>query len=73
MEVEAKFEIDFNQIQERNDLVYAVNEEKPFTGKVIYSNKNNVLTLSKEYKNGVLHGESIYFYENGHKERLGEF
>lgn len=50
-------EIDSAQLQERAGIFYAVNENKPFSGKVTY-NSEKVINL----KNGTLHGKTIVWY-----------
>lgn len=61
-------EIDISQKQIRNGVVYTVNEDKPFTGKVVGKYKNGQEKLVENFKNGKFEGEQVYYYESGQIE-----
>lgn len=61
-------EIDISQKQIRNGVVYTVNQNKPFTGKVVGKYKNGQQKLVENFKNGKFEGEQVYYYENGQIE-----
>lgn len=70
-------EIDISEKQVRNGIVYTVNEEKPFTGKVVGKYSNGKDKIIEKFKNGKFDGEQIYYYDNGQIEekityKLGE-
>lgn len=70
-------EIDISEKQVRNGIVYTVNEEKPFTGKVVGKYNNGKEKLIEKFKDGKFDGEQIYYYDNGQIEekityKLGE-
>lgn len=49
------------QIQERNGLMYFVNELSPFSGKVVEKVKDCVEN-KESFKNGLKNGEQVYYY-----------
>ena len=61
-------EIDISQKQIRNGVVYTVNEDKPFTGKIVGKYENGQKKLVENFKNGKFEGEQVYYYENGQIE-----
>lgn len=70
-------EIDYSQKQIRNGIVYTVNADTPFTGKVVAKYSNGQKKLIEKFKDGKFDGEQIYYYENGQIEdkidyKLGE-
>ena len=56
-------------MQERNDLVYTVNQEKPFTGVVVKNYENGQKELEQRYKNGLKHGTWTEGIRMGKKEK----
>ncbi|WP_291255188.1 hypothetical protein [Fusobacterium sp.] len=70
-------EIDYSQKQVRNGIVYTVNADTPFTGKVVDKYSNGQKKLVEKFKDGKFDGEQVYYYENGQIEdkidyKLGE-
>lgn len=64
-------EIDISQKQVRKGIVYTINEDKPFTGKVVGKYENGQNKLVEKFKEGKFDGEKIYYYENGQiKEKI---
>lgn len=58
--------VDYSEVIPKNDIVYEISTDKPFTGKVeIYFENSKQLNFSAEYKKGVPHGETVKYYENG--------
>jgi len=60
---------------QRNGLVYAKGSEKPFTGVLTGTSRNegyrnHPCRFEKEYKEGKLHGRSTYYYLNGKTESI---
>ena len=49
-------EIDISKKQERNGIVYIINESKPYSGKIIKKYANGQILLLMSYKNGKLDG-----------------
>ena len=63
--------IDISQKQVRNGLVYTVNEEIPYTGKVIGKYSDGKDKLIEHFKDGKFNGEQLYYYDNGQvKEKI---
>ena len=58
-------EIDISQKQVRKGIVYTINEDKPFTGKVVGKYENGQNKLVEKFKEGKFDVEQIYYYENG--------
>lgn len=64
-------EIDISQKQIRKGIVYTVNEDKPFTGKVTGKYSDGKEKLVENFKDGKFDGEQTYYYENGQiKEKI---
>jgi hypothetical protein len=62
-------EIKAAQLQKRGDgLHYAVNEEKPYSGKVVELYGNGQKQFEISYKNGAIDGKWISWYVNGQKK-----
>lgn len=59
-----KREINIKQINYRNDIAYAINEEKPFNGIINTYSKKGYLYSSQKTKNG-LRETYTTFYPNG--------
>lgn len=58
-------EIDISKKQERNGIVYIINESKPYYGKILRKYDNGQILLLMSYKNGKLDGKYVHFYRNG--------
>lgn len=58
----------------RRGLLYRIGGESPFTGLVIgkgrESRHTQPMIYRKSYKNGVLHGETYFYYPNGKVESI---
>ncbi len=58
----------------RRGLVYKIGGNAPFTGIVIGKGREprhtQAMTFNKSYKNGLLHGESYFYYPNGKIESI---
>ena len=62
-------EISSEKLQQRGDnLYYAVNENKPYSGKVVDTYKSEQKRAEITYKNGKLHGVSTRWYSDGQKK-----
>lgn len=62
-------EITSEQLQKRRDnLYYAVNEEKPYSGKVVKLYKSGQKRTERTFKNGKLHGLSSEWNFDGQKK-----
>lgn len=67
-------EIKPEQLQKRGDgLFYAVNEEKPYSGKVIELYQSGQKRTEISYENGAVDGQWISWYVNGEKARQGRY
>jgi len=67
-------EINSEQLQKRgDDLYYAVNEEKPYSGKVVELYGSGQKRSEISYKNGAIDGQWISWYVNGQKESQGRY
>jgi len=61
-------EINSENLQQRGDeLYYAVNEEKPYSGKVVETYENGQKRVERTFKNGKLHGLSTTWDSDGQK------
>ena len=58
-------EVDISQKQDRNGIVYVVNGEKPFSGKMIGKYENGQVEVSETFKDGKFNGQQISYYRNG--------
>ncbi len=64
-------EIDISKKQVRNGVVYTVNSDTPFSGKIIGKYPNGQTEVLENYINGKPNGEQISYYENGQiKEKI---
>ena len=59
--------------QFRNEKVYIINEEKPFTGSLVEEFENGQEASKMSYYNGVLDGEFIFYYEDGQIREKGRY
>jgi antitoxin component YwqK of YwqJK toxin-antitoxin module len=62
-----------NHIQNRNGVIYEVNSETPFRGKLVMYHDNGQKELDTNYKNGWMYGEYTHWYKNGQKSEQGTF
>ena len=64
-------EVDLSKKQVRDGIVYVVNENQPFTGKLISKFDNGQIEVSEQYRNGQADGPQISYYSNGQiKEKV---
>ncbi len=66
-------EADIAQIQRRNGIAYAVNEESPFSGKVTGLFPNGQRSHEENFINGKTDGLAREWYENGQLRIEGAF
>lgn len=66
-------EISSDKLQERNGIYYAVNETKPYSGKVIDLHDNGQKRYENEYEDGLLDGLSTRWNSNGQKQYENEY
>ncbi|MCP4694812.1 MAG: hypothetical protein GY859_42685 [Desulfobacterales bacterium] len=62
-----------NQTIARDGHIFRKGEAEPFSGIVMgktFSESGEALTYEKRYKNGILNGETKYYYDNGNLERM---
>lgn len=67
--------VDISKTMQRNGRVYSIEDDEPFSGIVTGKGHNegyrrNGFTYKKEYKNGLLHGKSYYYYPSGKIESV---
>ena len=58
-------EVDISKKQERNGIVYIINESKPYSGKILRKYDNGQILLLMSYKNGKLDGLYKKYHYNG--------
>ena len=67
-------EIEKHDTVTRGGLVYQKGQEQPFTGYVVGKSRedyrNELCVFKKEYKNGLLNGDSKFWYPNGKLESV---
>ena len=63
--------MDINNLIERNGLLYTLNDNKPYTGKVFSFNEKGHKESEMTYKNGKQDGLFTYWHENGKKKWEG--
>jgi antitoxin component YwqK of YwqJK toxin-antitoxin module len=66
-------EIKQRELVVRNGTAYAINEEKPYSGKVTSSGGVYSGPSESTYKDGKLHGPYISWYKSGQKKKEGMF
>ena len=49
----------------KNDKIYVIGENKPYTGAFIKKYENGDLAKINRFKNGILHGKQETYYKNG--------
>jgi uncharacterized protein len=62
--------INYDKLQDRNGLLYMVNNDEPFTGEIV-SYRNGKIELEGNVKDGLKEGLWIYYYPNGQKKMEG--
>jgi antitoxin component YwqK of YwqJK toxin-antitoxin module len=60
--------MDINNLIERNGLLYTLNDNKSYTGKVFSFNEKGHKESEMTYKDGKKDGKWTYWHENGQKE-----
>ncbi len=60
-------EINKSKLQERNGKKYKINQDEPYSGKVVDYYKNGQKKEEMTFKNGIYEGSVIQWYENGQK------
>lgn len=66
-------EIDISQKQVRKGIVYTINEDKPFTGKVVGKYENGQIKEKITYQGGVPTGVYNEYHKNGEVAYTGSF
>jgi antitoxin component YwqK of YwqJK toxin-antitoxin module len=66
-------EVRFDELVERNGLVYERNSDELFSGKSEWYHDSGEKWWVIEYKNGKAHGNHTSWYENGKKSEQAEF
>mgnify|MGYP001986131881 CR=1 FL=1 len=56
------------RIKDGEELLFAPNQQTPFTGSAAWYNDNGKLSKVSQFKNGKLHGLSTRWYESGQKK-----
>ena len=59
----------FEKLVEKNGIMYASGEKKPFTGRVFDNYRNKGRKLAGEFRNGKKHGNWTHWKENGKTDR----
>ena len=65
--------LEARHIHEHGGLMYEVNSDDPFTGKVVEYWPNGEKKTEGEVLNGMLHGKVVYWYEDGQKYNETEY
>jgi antitoxin component YwqK of YwqJK toxin-antitoxin module len=63
--------MDINNLIDRGGLLYTLNDNKPYTGKVFSFNEKGHKESEMTYKNGKQDGLFTYWHENGKKKWEG--
>ncbi|MDG2213651.1 MAG: toxin-antitoxin system YwqK family antitoxin, partial [Verrucomicrobiota bacterium] len=58
------------QLQDRNGTWFEINQENPFTGKVLGFFQNRQKRIESDYQDGLLHGVQTLWFDNGQKRQL---
>jgi len=59
--------LDINNLIDRGGLMYAPNDDEPFTGSVFDFYDNGQRKFDGRYRKGLMHGKWTYYHENGQK------
>jgi len=62
---QSKFDI--NNLIDRGGLMYAPNDDDPYTGKVFDFYDNGQRKFDGRYRKGLMHDKWTYYHENGQK------
>ena len=65
--------LDINNLIDRGGVMYAPNDDKPFTGIVFDFYENGEKELDGNYRKGLMNGEWTYYHENGQIHGEGRF
>ena len=68
---QSKFDI--NNLIDRGGLMYAPNDDEPYTGKVFDFYENGQKKLDGSYRKGLMNDKWTYYYENGKIRAQGRF
>lgn len=60
-----------SMLEKKGDLVFLIDDDEPFAGKMVENYKNGQQKLYIEYKNGLVSGPWNEWYENGDKKISG--
>ena len=64
---------DINNLIDRGGLMYAPNDDEPYTGKVFDFYENGQKKLDGRYRKGLMNGKWTYYHENGQFHGQGRF
>jgi hypothetical protein len=65
--------VDFDSLEERNDLYYQTNESEPYSGWVKSMRDSGQVQGLAQFKDGELDGLNTWWHENGQKKREATF
>ena len=65
--------LDINNLIDRGGLMYAPNDDEPFTGIVFDFYENGEKKLDGNYRKGLMNGKWTYYHENGQIHAQGRF
>ncbi|MDP7666361.1 MAG: hypothetical protein QGF98_06580, partial [Candidatus Poseidoniia archaeon] len=65
--------LDINNLIDRGGLMYAPNDDEPFTGSVFDFYDNGQRKFDGRYRKGLMHGKWTYYHENGQKMIEGTY
>lgn len=65
--------IKMEKLQKRGGIAYAINEEEPYSGKVIEFYDSGQKKQEKNFENGKLHSAYVYWYPNGSYHIQGNY
>jgi len=65
--------LDINNLIDRGSLMYAPNDEKPYTGDVFELYEDGKKKLDGNYRKGLMNGEWTYYHENGQIMSKGNY
>jgi len=58
------------QLQDRNGTWFEINQDNPFTGKVLGFFQNRQKRIESDYQDGLLHGVQTLWFDNGQKRQM---
>ena len=64
---------DNSKREKKNDKIYVIGENKPYTGAFIKKYENGDLAKINRFKNGILHGKQETYYKNGQLALLNTY